>query len=198
MSLLNTEPPTPSGSPKEAHLQVAFGGESAPTDVAHKGLLTGVSPLVDLQRAGRREVLPAPRAAVLLGLSSGLGRQQRRHTWGHGRGTHKPTGNFNFDIGWLGSDTCRRDTAPTFRHLSAVVLGAVRIAPSISRLRLDTLPLAVGEEDFLEGCGLQDVCTSPQVPDPPCPPSLRRKSCWLSHCSPRNPFLCCSAESGQE
>ena len=113
MSLLNTEPPTPSGSPKEAHLQVAFGGESAPTDVAHKGLLTGVSPLVDLQRAGRREVLPAPRAAVLLGLSSGLGRQQRRHTWGHGRGTHKPTGNFNFDIGWLGSDKCGWNAAPT-------------------------------------------------------------------------------------
>lgn len=113
MSLLNTEPPTPSGSPKEAHLQVAFGGESAPTDVAHKGLLTGVSPLVDLQRAGRREVLPAPRAAVLLGLSSGLGHQQRRHTWGHGRGTHKPTGNFNFDIGWLGSDKCGWNAAPT-------------------------------------------------------------------------------------
>ena len=72
-----------------------------------------MSPLVDLKRAGRGEVLPAPRAAVLLGLSSGLGRQQRRHTWGHGRGTHKPTGNFNFDIGWLGSDKCGWNTAPT-------------------------------------------------------------------------------------
>ena len=84
--------------------------------------------------------------------------------------------NFNFDIGWLGSDTCRRDTAPTFHHLSAAVLGAVRVAASISRLGLDTLPLAVGEEDFLEGCGLRMFGLPAQIPDPPCPPSLRRKS----------------------
>lgn len=75
-------------------------------------------------------------------------------------GSMSDTRNFNFGIGWLGSDTCGRDTAPTFHHLSAAVLGAVRIAASMSRLGLDTLPLAVGKEYFLEGCGLQDVWTS--------------------------------------
>ena len=75
-------------------------------------------------------------------------------------GSMSNTRNFNFGIGWLGSDTCGRDTAPTFHHLSAAVLGAVCVAASMSRLGLDTLPLAVGEEDFLEGCGLQDVWTS--------------------------------------
>ena len=70
-------------------------------------------------------------------------------------GSMSNTKNFNFDTGWLGSDTRRRDTAPTFHHLSAAVLGAVPVAASISGLGLDTL--AVGEEDFLEVCGLQGV-----------------------------------------
>lgn len=98
---------TPGSHPcLSTHLQVAFGGESSPTDVTHEGLLPGVRPLVNLEGAGGREVLPAPRAGVLLALAAWLGRQQRRHARGHGCGP-KRTRNFDFDKGRrLGSDKC--------------------------------------------------------------------------------------------
>lgn len=71
--LLNTEP-HPCRNQKETHLQVAFSGKSSCTYVTHERLLPSVRPLVNLKSAGRREVLPASRAPVLLGLSAWLRR----------------------------------------------------------------------------------------------------------------------------
>lgn len=73
-----------------------------------------MGPLVNLERARRREVLPAPRAPVLPGLSAWLSRQQRRHARGHGRGSERTRG-FDFDVGWLGSDKRRGQTAPAWQ-----------------------------------------------------------------------------------
>ena len=76
-------------------------------------------------------------------------------------GSMSNTRNFNFGIGWLGSDTCGRDTAPTFHHLSAAVLGAVRVAASMSRLGLDIQRVENAkerEEEAVSNLGLQTDC----------------------------------------
>lgn len=111
---MDTWPQPPCRRPGDTHLQVALGGEGSPAHVAHEGLLPGVGPLVNLERARRREVLPAPRAPVLPGLSAWLSRQQRRHARGHGRGSERTRG-FDFDVGWLGSDKRRGQTAPAWQ-----------------------------------------------------------------------------------
>lgn len=56
-----------------ANLQVALGGEGSAADGADERFLSGVRALVDLQGAGRREVLPAGAAVVLPGRTSKRG-----------------------------------------------------------------------------------------------------------------------------
>ena len=63
------------------YLQVALGGEGPAADGADEGLHPGVRALVDLQGAGRGEVLPAGVAVVLLGRAAGgRGPQQAGHS----------------------------------------------------------------------------------------------------------------------
>lgn len=68
------------------YLQVSFGGERSAADGADERLLSGVRPLVDLQGAGGREVLPADVAVVLLGRAAGGRRAEQR---AHGRAAHR-------------------------------------------------------------------------------------------------------------
>lgn len=49
-----------------SHLQVAFGGEGSRADGADERFLPGMRALVDLQGAGRGEVLPTDAAVMLL------------------------------------------------------------------------------------------------------------------------------------
>lgn len=60
------EPESQQRETSSTYLQIAFGGERSAADGAHERLLSGVCALMDLQGAGRREVLPADVAVVLL------------------------------------------------------------------------------------------------------------------------------------
>lgn len=106
------------------HLQVPFGGEGSPTDGAGKGLLPGVGALVDLQGAGRGEVLAAGSADVLFGRTAELGpwHQQRRHPRGQSWRPNEVAsaegtiaGQLHLDQGWWGSDKGGWNTASTWR-----------------------------------------------------------------------------------
>lgn len=106
------------------HLQVPFGGEGSPTDGAGKGLLPSVGALVDLQGAGRGEVLAAGSADVLFGRTAELGpwHQQRRHPRGQSWRPNEVAsaegtiaGQLHLDQGWWSSDKGGWNTAPTWR-----------------------------------------------------------------------------------
>lgn len=64
------------------YLKIPFCGESSAADGADKRFLSGVCALMDLQGAGRREVLPTDVAVVLLRCPTRRSRaEQGSHSW---------------------------------------------------------------------------------------------------------------------
>lgn len=123
------------------HLQVALGGEGSPTDGAGKGLLPGVGALVDLQGAGRGEVLPTGSADVLFGRTAELGaRHQQRgdpggQSWGANEGASAEgaiAGQLHFYQGWWGSDKCSWNTAATWKESKGGAYPSLILLPSLS------------------------------------------------------------------
>lgn len=122
------------------HLEVSFGGEGSPTDGAGKGLLPGVGALVDLQGAGRGEVLPTGSADVLFGRTAELGawHQQRGHPRGQGWGANEVAsaegtiaGQLHLYQGRRGSDKSSWDTAPTWRENKGDAYPNLILLPSL-------------------------------------------------------------------
>lgn len=75
-----------------AHLEIPFCGEGPSTDAARKWLLAGVSPLVNLKSACRREVLATGNAEMLLGTTAREQHQTRWHAGWQCRGANKMGG----------------------------------------------------------------------------------------------------------